>query len=272
VPLTRYDFIVTIKTEEIILKTGKAKQLSREPQTVCEIFCYQADNIEQMPLGNLFIVAELSCVKDCGHLNTLLASLIKREYYLFPAKGPALSFQAALKKANAHLKDSTKQESLEWLGKIHFIALCVANQELFFAQAGEPRSFLFRENRLTDLGRKIVPAAQKPHPSKIFSSIVSGKIESGDKIILATPAIQEIFSPAGLRQILAGEQNIAAISDQINKTLREQENIKQLAILLIQTENQDPPEQPAFLKEKKHKIVTPPIDLNEIFNNPKPKI
>lgn len=263
---------MVIKTEEFFLKTGQAKQISNQPKTICEIFCYQADNMEQMPLGNLYIVAQLTSVKDCGYLNNLLASLIKREYYLYPAKGAIKSFQAALKKANAHLNELTKQGNREWLGKFHFIVAVLAGHELLFAQAGNPKALLCRENHLTDLGRKIIPETKKPYPSKVFSSIVSGKIEPEDKIILATPSIEEIFSLAGLRQILITQKKIDNISDQINKVLREQDKIKQLAILLIQIENEPPIEQKTFLSEKKHKIITPPIDLNEIFNNPKTEI
>lgn len=256
---------MVIKTEEIILKTGQAKQISNQPKTICEIFRYQAENMEQMPLGNLYIVAQLSSIKHCGHLNNLLASLIKREYYLYPVKGAIKSFQAALKKANAHLNELTKQGNQEWLGKLHFIAAALAGPELLFAQAGEPKALLCRENHLTDLSHKIIPETKKPHPSKIFSSLASGNIEPGDKIIFATPAIEEIFSLAGLRQILITEQKLADISDRINKVLREQDKIKQLAILLIQTENEPPIEQKAFLSEKKHRIITPPIDLNELL-------
>lgn len=256
---------MTIKTEEIIFKGTKIGHLSGRPQTICDIFSYQPDNIEQMPLGNLYMIGELSCVKDCGHLNNLLASLIKREYYLYPTKGPFASFQAALKKANLHLKDLASQGNLEWLGKIHFICAAATQENLFFTQAGQIKAYLCRQNHFSNLSRKIIPEPEKPHPSKIFSSIVSSTIEAEDKIIFSTSAIDNLFSQSGLRQIIISQSKLSDISEQINRVLREQPKPIPLAILLLQVEaEQTGPE--ASLPSQTTKNITPPIDLNEILN------
>lgn len=256
---------MAIKTEEIIFKSGSARQVSSKPKTVCEIFCYQPDNIEQMPLGNLYIVAELSLVKDCGHLNNLLASLIKREYYLYPERGVIKSFRSALKRANAHLADLAKQGNPEWLGKLHFICASIAKDELLFVQAGQPQAYLARENHLVNLGHRIIPDFQKPHPSKIFSSIITGKIEIGDKMIFATPAINEYLSASGLRQIMAVNNTPEDITAQIEKVMREKEKPSPLAVLVLKSEQETPLSQSTTQNERPRRITTPPIDLNEIL-------
>ena len=256
---------MAIKTEEIIFKSKPAREFTSKPQTACEIFSYQPDNIEQMPLGNLFIVAELSCVKDCGHLNNLLASIIKREYYLSPERGAIKSFRAALKKANSHLADLAKQGNPEWLGKFHFICAALAKEDLFFVQAGQTHAYLERQNHLVNLGRKIVPDSQKPHPSKIFSSIVTGKIETGDKVVFATPMLGELLSSNGLKQVLNSSQDLLEISDQIDKIAREQNKILPLAILLLKIEEDPPIEQNIHTAQRPKKFITPPIDLGEIL-------
>ncbi|MBI4709391.1 MAG: hypothetical protein HY764_04275 [Candidatus Portnoybacteria bacterium] len=256
---------MNIKTEEVILRSAKVRCPDGKSQTVCDIFSYQPDNIEQMPLGNLYIVAELSDIKDCGHLNNLLASLIKREYYLHPSKGAFPSLQSALSKANLHLKDSANQGNLEWLGKFHFICAAINEDGLFLTQAGNSKAFLCRQNHLANLSRKIIPESEKPHPSKIFSSIVSGKVEPADKIILATPVVDELFSPAGLRQVLISQPTLSSISDQINKTLREQNKRLQIAILLLQAEADEIFEQHPCQSPETPKAITPPIDLSEIL-------
>lgn len=255
---------MNIETKEIILKTGGTKQISSEPKTICEIFYYQAENMEQMALGNLYIVAELDAIKDCGHLNNLLASLIKREFYLYPQKGAIKSFQAALKKANAHLAELAKQGNCEWLGKLHFICTAINRDELFFAQAGNSKAFLFRQGHLVNLGRKIVPSAEKPHPAKVFSGIVSGKIEEQDRILLATPLIEQLFSTNGLKQIIFSQKELEGVHDQINKVLREQNKLFNLAVLLLEVAAEEI-EKPAPEPEQNHKITTPPIDLGEII-------
>jgi hypothetical protein len=256
---------MAIKTEEIIFKSKPAKEFSNKPQTACEIFSYQPDNIEQVPLGNLYIVAELSCVKDCGHLNNLLASLIKREYYLYPERGAIKSFRSALKKANNHLADLAKQGNLEWLGKFHFICASLAKEDLFFVQAGQAHAYLARQDHLVNLTRKIIPDSEKPHPSKIFSSIVTGKTETGDKIVFATPMLTELLSLNGLKQILNNNHNLSDISDQISKIAREENKILPLAILLLKIEEDPPLEQKIHTAQKPKNFITPPINLKEII-------
>ncbi|MFH0852669.1 MAG: hypothetical protein V1845_03640 [bacterium] len=253
-----------IKTEEIISGSSKPKQISSKPRTVCEIFRFQPENMEQMPLGNLFIVAGLCLIRDCGHLNNLLASLIKREYYSYPQKGALKSLQSALKKANSHLDELAKQGNCEWMNKIHFICATIAGRNLQFAQAGDSKTYLFRQGHFIDLGRKAVPDTRDPDPSKIFSSVVSGNIEAEDILIMATPQIEEVFSANGLKQLVTSRPGLPDISDQINKVLREQEKTRHLAILLLQTQQE--PEPPASQPDKNRKIITPPINLSEILN------
>ena len=256
---------MAIKTEEIILKSRAAKEFSAKPQTICEIFSYQPENIEQLPLGNLYIVAELSCVKDCGHLSNLLASIIKREYYLYPERGALKSFRAALKKANTHLAELAKQGNLEWLGKFHFICASVAKDDMLFVQAGQAHAYVARQGHFMDLTRKIIPESGRPHPSKTFSSIVTGKTEIDDKIVFATPYLTQVISINGLRQILINHDELLDISDQINKIMREQEKISPLAVLLLKIENEEPIEEKTQTTVKPKRFITPPIDLGQIL-------
>jgi len=254
-----------IKTEEIIFRGADTAFLSRKAKTVCDIFSYQPENIEQTPLGNLYIVTQLSNVKDSGHLNNLLASIIKREYYLSPRKGQFNSLQSALKKSNQHLADLASRGNLEWLGKIHFICASITEKNIFLTQVGDSKAYLFRENHLVNLSHKIIPGSEKPHPSKVFSSVVSGKIETEDKIILATPAINDLFTQSGLRQILINQSNLPNISDQMNRVLREQQKPIPLAILLLKAEADEVILKTNSSTKQIAKTITPPIDLKEII-------
>lgn len=256
---------MNIKTEEIIFGSSKGKDIGPGCKNVCEIFRFQPDNMEQVALGNLYIIAELNSVKDCTHLGNLLAALIKREYYLNPQRGITKSFDSALRKANLYLKDLSDQGNSEWLGKLHFICAVISGNELFFAQAGAPKAFLCRQAHLTDLAHKIIPEPEKQTPAKIFSSVVSGKIEAGDKIIFATPFIEKLFSFAGLRQIVINNRGIQTISDQINKVLREEKKILRIAILLLEAEEEKIIEELPPPKDPK-KFITPPLSLDEIIN------
>jgi len=245
-----------IKTEEILIKGGENKK------SICDIFSYEPENIEEASLGNLYMVAELNADEDSSHLINLLSSLIKREYYLSAHRGPLDSLEASLKKANLTLNELTNKGNLEWLGKLHFICAAInKEQQLFLSQSGNAQALLYREGRLTNITKKIVPAPAKPHPAKTFQSVVSGEIEPTDKLIFATPKLFEFFNSQGLKQLFDFPK-IELISDQINKALREQKKVPPLSALLLEIL---PEQELVVVTDEKKDYITPPIRLEEIL-------
>ncbi len=246
-----------IKTEEILLRGGKNKN------SICEIFCYEPENIEEMSLGNLYMVAQLDVEENCEHLINLVGSLIKREYYSVSHRGALDSLDVSLKKANLALNELTNQGNLEWLGKLHFICAVInKEQQLFLSQSGNAQAFHWREGSLTDITKKIVPSPAKPHPAKTFQSVISGDIEPTDKLIFATPKLFDFFDTKGFKQLFDFPK-IESISDQINKTLRQQKKSSTLGALLLEIA---PEECLATNQDTNHPFVTPPIRLEEMFN------
>ncbi len=245
-----------IKTEEILIRGPKNKE------TICDIFLYEPENIEEASLGGLYMVAEMTANSSSFHLINLLSSLIKREYYSLPHRGPTESLEAGLKKANATLSDVANQGNLSWLGKLHFICTAIKEKDIFLTQTGSAQAYLCREGELINITKKIIPSTEKPHPAKTFQSVVSGKIEPLDKIIFGTPSIFDFFSPSGLAQLFTLPK-IEQIADQINKVLREQKKPGPLSALLLEIAAEDFSAQGT--KQKKD-FITPPIILNEILS------
>ena len=244
-----------IKTEEILIRGSKNKE------TTCDIFSYEPENIEEASLGNLYMVAQLTGNQDSSHLISLLGSLIKREYYSLPHRGPTASLEAGLKRANSILSEIANQGNLSWLGKLHFICAAINKEkELFLTQTGSAQAYLYREGEMVSITKKIVPSTEKPHPAKTFQSVVTGKIEASDKMLFGTPSLFEDFSVSELNQLFGF--SLENIADQINKNLREQKKPKPLSVLLIEITAETPSAQE--LKQKKD-FITPPISLEEII-------
>lgn len=253
-----------INCHEIINKGNGRHYLSQKPQTVCEIFSYEPENMEQTSLGNLYIVTELRSVKDYGYLANLLASLIKREYYVNPSNGALKCFQAAIKKANAHLGQMAKEETPEWLSKLHFFCAVLADQNILFTQTGQMKAYLARQNHFSCLSRRVSPGneIQQGRSLKIFSAIASGPVEQEDKIIIATPEIENVITQTDLRQALIEKPDLPEISVSLKGIFSKKEQIP-LAVLLMKTLKDD---SKMPLSAEKRKMTTEPIDLNELLN------
>lgn len=245
-----------IKTEEILIKAPRSKN------TVCDIFIYEPGTIEEETLGTLYIVAQLTANEDSLHLVSLLSSLIKREYYSQPHRGPIDSLESGLKKANQALNDIANQGNLSWLGKMHFICAALNKEkDLFLTQTGQAQAWLCREGQLVDITKKLVLPTDKVHPAKTFQSVISGAVGPTDKIIFGTPAIFDLFSLPGLKQLF-GLSKAAAMADQLNKILREEKRPPALSALILEiSEDEIRPE----ISNRPQHFITPPINLEEIL-------
>lgn len=242
-----------IKTEEILARGTKNKK------TFCEIFSYEPENIEEMCIGSLYIVSELTSDEDSSHLINLLNSLIKREYYCLPSRGPLDSLEMGLKKANQSLNEIAGQGKLSWLGRLHLVCAVFNKYEIFLSQTGQTQAWLWREGELTNISKKFVPPAEKPHPAKIFQSVISGKVETDDRFLFSTPALAGLLNQAGLQQTLS-LGTIETVSDQINRIIREQKKPPALGTLIVEI-----PTEEDLTKKTNGELITPPISLEEIF-------
>lgn len=257
-----------IETQEINFLQPKSKTGAKNKRDFCETFIYEPENIEEVSLGNLYLIGKLSNVsEELGHLINLLSAIIKREYYKNPQNGALQSLENSLKTTNQHLAELAQGGNLQWVGKLSFLGAAICPPQIYFTQTGKACSFLFREGHLVDISKKLIPSPEKPHPQRTFQNVVSGKIEPEDIIIIATRELIEILSPRGLRQILYSCLGLPLSStiQQIEKIIREQKVPSLGAALLIKTKPEEDKQLNINPPSKDH--ITPPIPLDEILKS-----
>lgn len=244
-----------IERQEIIIKNF------RDKKTYCDIFSYEPETIEESVLGSLHIVSEVQNNEDPSRLINLLNLIIKREYYYSPHRGALESLEACLKKANSSLNEIAQQGNLSWLGKLHLVCIVINKQDLFLSQTGQARAWLCREGETTDITKKYTENPAKPHPAKIFQNVISGKIETDDKFLLATPAFSNLFDDRRFKEIICLPK-IEHVSERISAAAKEQKKTPPFGVLLVEMRPEETPEIPG----KTDNFITPPIGLDEILN------
>lgn len=244
-----------IKVAEILIKGNHNKN------GFCDLFIYEPENIEESALGNLYMSAELSSNEESLGIISLLTSLIKREYYCAPHRGPMASLEASLKKANITLNELASQGNLNWIGKLHFVCAALNKEEdLYLTQTGLAQAFICRDGQLASITNKLT-SKEKSHPSKTFKSVITGKIEPLDKLIFGTPSLFNIFSPQEFAELLRLPK-LQYISEQISKIARQNKKIQALSALVLEMTA----EEPEFIPENSNQnFITPPINLEEIL-------
>lgn len=159
-----------------------------------EIFVNKPENVQEQKLGTLSGILEINDeLEDSSYIVNYLISVIKKEYYSKTNRGTIESFEAALHRANLALAKLAEHGNIGWIGKINAIILVVEKNNIHLAQTGNNHALLLRSKVLTDICDG-ASALTDQNPLKTFTDVLSGRIEKGDKLILTTDSIFDIFS------------------------------------------------------------------------------
>jgi len=259
---------------EVIYQNPAAKKTS-----VCGVFSYEAQNIEEARLGNIYIVGKISNLPPKKHKSfdfmlTVLASAIKRDFYADPRKNTLEALESALQGANIYLADFVKKGHDEWIGNIDFTCMVFAQNNIHIGQTGNMLVYLLRGQMMTNIARKF-SIMQKSDPIKTFSNIASGTLEENDRLIISTDDIFALASAQKIKEINLGGDS-EDFYDFIKENLKGQkqtsqkqeksatEQINSLACLIVDVETKPPAK-----KKTKPKIVEPQnanLDLQKLAN------
>ncbi|HLN18642.1 MAG TPA: hypothetical protein VK255_00545, partial [Patescibacteria group bacterium] len=121
-----------------------------------------------------------------------LISVIKKEFFSNVKRGTVESFEAALHKANLALSKLAEHEHISWIGKINAICAVTEKNNIHLSQTGSACALLLRAKSLVNISEG--GEEENPNPLKTFQEVVSGRLENGDKIIITTGEIFNIFS------------------------------------------------------------------------------
>lgn len=112
------------------------------------------------------------------------------------------NFEETLKNVNESLFDLSEQGEIEWIGNLNSLIMLVKDNEIHLAQTGSLPGYLFRKQKINQITEGL-SMERESHPLKTFSSIISGQIETNDKILLANHELFNVLSLDMLRQIIA---------------------------------------------------------------------
>ncbi len=147
-----------------------------------DTFCYRPKDVYEKRLGALAIGGELTNDSSNKTLLNNLASRVKGIYHSLPTRTQEEALREGLREGNKFLEESS------WRGDLNLAILSIKNNQLQFSKIGEIKILLSRNGQISDIGKNAEESTD------IFSSIVSGKIKDGDKLIVLTGDIYKNFT------------------------------------------------------------------------------
>lgn len=194
---------------ELITRTARLVPYAKRPKQVPSfVTAYSYEPLPDDPgatLGSLFAVIEvLVSGRSSEEVADLVIETLGHHYYNTEhnTDDAASRFESAIKAVNRELAGYVNQGNAAWIGKLSAVIAVQYGAELHLTQTGSAEAFLYRGRssaRITNRALSNRPAA----PTKTFGSIASGRLEVGDRILLATPALIHQLSLQQLRDVIA---------------------------------------------------------------------
>lgn len=181
--------ILDVEVSEVFVVQNSKKR------AYIEQFKQKGLNFTQKKLGTFlgfFIVRDSST--SSANIVNFLTSEIKKEYFAFPKRGIAESFETSLHRVNRALAEIANVGNVDWLGTIDGAVCAIDEKTMYFSATGGALFLLLRDGNLIDISEGLTSEEAKKHPLKTFVDISSGQLMAGDKIIITSPELIQLIS------------------------------------------------------------------------------
>ncbi|HEY4500462.1 MAG TPA: hypothetical protein VJH25_01580, partial [Candidatus Paceibacterota bacterium] len=197
--------------EKITLKPVVKELLfkNEEPNTHFDVLSYEGANNQEKSLGSLYLIGHIKYEEeDLGYLVSLVSSIARREYYSDSAirqQDSRKSFENTLKKLNEVLEDFFVNNKLT----LNVGLLAIAGENIFISKLGKFKVGLARAGEYIDVLNNVSLFSKSGATETQFSNIISGRVQSGDKIFAYFPARPITIREKSLNAVLVGESQQA---------------------------------------------------------------
>ena len=194
---------------ELITRTAKMlpypKRVKAVPSFATAYYFDTETNPEAAGLGNLYVVIEvLSSPKQAEEVSDLLIETVGHNYYNagshFHSRPGAIMqrFEAAVKSANHELADYANRGNAAWVGRMSAVIAVISGSELHVTQTGSAEAYLYRSNATSRITAELQPKGPS-RPINTFANIASGQLQTGDRVLIGTPALFRQVSKPDLK-------------------------------------------------------------------------
>ncbi len=156
---------------------------------------------DESALGKIMILSSLDRLTRVNHeVLNLLQEEIKTQYYQATDTAPDRAFERALQQTNERLHEVIGQGIDDWVAGANILIAAFRQQSVFFSHVGQMNAYLVRQQRLHPL----IAAGDRvePNPLRMFSQVISGSAEVGDRFILSSPSLFDYFSLEKIRRLV----------------------------------------------------------------------
>ncbi|MDD5749378.1 MAG: hypothetical protein PHO91_01160 [Patescibacteria group bacterium] len=166
--------------------------------------------------GRLFVISELPKHKiDQGPYIDAIVNKSANYFESSPQENTEVLLEEILQELNQLLPELAADIKIRnWLGTLDLALGIIDNDDIFIASIGKINGLLIQNNQLVPILEK----SNAINPTKIFSDIVSGRLDEGDALIISTDSLFDYISKEKIRQLVR-KYSPSAAAIKINELL-----------------------------------------------------
>ncbi|MFC1687424.1 hypothetical protein ACFL0L_02500 [Patescibacteria group bacterium] len=209
-----------------------------QSRSTVHVFVSHPTPVEETTLGKLVLLAELESQEP---INRDIIHAIQKElqtvYYSSEELHPEVALENALGQTNQKISDLVADYATNWHEHLNIVACVIHGEHVYFSEYGKVHVFLIQQQRIIDILASNPSARETSGALKIFSNVVSGRVQTGESMLLTTTSLMDYFSQEKLRRLIA-EQPIHDAVGNIENILSENVNNAAFGAIIIQPAKQ----------------------------------
>ena len=152
---------------------------------------------ESTPRGQLFLILELPKTKANQQImiDKIIAKL-SNHFISSSENDPETLLEEILQELNQLLPELVENKAKNWLQNLDLVVGILYQQDVYLAGIGNIESWLVHNNQLT----QILDKNPDFNPTKIFTDIISGQLDTGDALVISTNALFDYVSKEKIKQ------------------------------------------------------------------------
>ncbi len=190
-------------------------------QSIVKLYVSEPTPLEEKNLGRVFILAEIEATEEVyQEVIDLVNDEFNHYYYRSDDLNLESAFEQALQKVNQKLQEAISQIGQEWLNKLNIMIAVWRGEQMHFTHLGTVQAFLIQQNQIINLVDSARAKTKQINPLKIFTNILSGKLNRKSTVVFCTESLLDYLSPEKIKKTVSDNIPVKA-ADYLEKLLVE---------------------------------------------------
>src|SRR3989338_4259336 len=185
--------------------------VGRDDNSFLENYSYDLFQEHGDKSGEIFINLEVqNNPVDAEEIGGVIFETMQKVFFEDVSLEPYTRFELALKAVNGVIAEFKGQKSSGYIGNLNVIISAVVGDDLLLSQCGDAEAYLIRKRFVSIISEGLNEGAE---PDDTFSSIASGKIESGDIVLFSSTRLVRYISKNDLAESVHRKNIIEALNE-----------------------------------------------------------